>query len=161
MTNPTSSSRFAGTVPPPRKRKVDPVDPRHDRPPAPLLFKIATPNSVDVTVVAKVNWQYDGDLDYKMIPEELDAGDGRVVYTYPGRRVQLVELRFSLMTHAEVVACWAKRVVMDTGTRGGPDFKWASFTQSEYDRLAGNGRVDRGVVECVGLKILRDDDCCH
>ena len=73
---------FAGTVPPPRKREVDP---RHDCRPTPPLFAAA--DFVEVTVVAKINWHYDGDMDFKMSPEELDegaAGDARVVYTYPG-----------------------------------------------------------------------------
>jgi hypothetical protein len=40
------------------------------------------PDLVEVTVVAKVNWYCDGDMDFKMSPEELDAaaGDARVVY---------------------------------------------------------------------------------
>ena len=81
-----------------------------------------------------------------------------------GGRIQLVELRFNYKTHShrtshqEVTACWAKRVVVDAGTRGGPDFKWASFTRSEYDRLAGKGRVDRWAVECVGSEIVYGGD---
>ena len=157
---------FAGTVPPPRKREVDP---RHERRPAPPMSYAAL-DLGEVTVVAKVNWYCDGDMDFKMSPEELDAavGDARVVFTYPGGRIQLVELRYSYCTHSEVAAthqevaaCWAKRVVVDAGTRGGPDFKWASFTQREYDRLAGKGRVDRWTVYRVGIEIVYDDDYCH
>ena len=157
---------FAGTVPPPRKREVDP---RHERRPAPPMSYAAL-DLGEVTVVAKVNWYCDGDMDFKMSSEELDAaaaGDARVFYTYPGGRIQLVELRFNYKTHShrtthqEVAACWAKRVVVDAGTRGGPDFKWASFTQREYDRLADKGRVDRWAVNAAGAEMTGDPEYSH
>jgi hypothetical protein len=61
-------------------------------------------------------------------------------------------------THQEVAACWAKRVVVDAGTRGGPDFKWA---KREYDRLAGKGRVDRWAVDSVGWEMVGDPEYSH
>ena len=53
--SPGSSNMFAGTVPPPRKREVDP---RHERRPAPPMSYAAL-DLAEVTVVAKVNWHCD------------------------------------------------------------------------------------------------------
>ena len=95
-----------------------------------------------------------------MSTHELDdSDDTRVVYTYPGGGIQLVEVRFTRLTHWEVTACWVKRVVLNAS--GEPDFKWASFTQNEYDRLAGKGLVDRWAVVRVGCEIMDDDDYSH
>ena len=162
MTSPTSSARFAGTVPLPRKREVDPWHERPPTPPTPPLSMLVTnaPISVELTVVAQLTWHCDGDLNFPMSTQELDdSDDTRVVYTYPGGRIQLVEVRFTRATHWEVTACWVKRVVLNAS--GGPDFKWASFTQNEYDRLAGKGLVDRWAVVRVGCEIMDDDDFRH